>query len=58
MNDHGYYKRGIKLNYNSTFTRIPPNGKLHRMVLNGLNILPFVEPLLNLLINDAIVPFK
>ena len=58
MNNHRNYKSGYEFNYNSTFPRIPPNSKLHRMILNVLNVLPSEESSSVLLINNAIVPVK
>ena len=58
MNNHSNEKGRVELNDDSALAGVSPDGELHWVVLNGLDVLPFVETLLNLLINYAVVPFK
>ena len=58
MNNHGNDECGVELNDDSTFARVSPNCELHWMVLDGFDVFPFVESLLDFLVHDAIVPVE
>lgn len=58
VDDHCDYERGPKLNDNSTFTGVPPNSELHRVILDVFDVLSRKESSSILLIDDAVVPVK